>query len=389
MAGESSNPPVTPSQSLKRKSNDYQKVLDDARAKLEPLGVPGYYFDVAHSLPFGYTDNILAGLLHVFDNVEDAGDLEEILYLGKTHRIFENIRKMKQEQFYRFLKFLKSEEGADALRQLNQKKKLEKRGGSIFTAQDIGWCAMFEAQRNDYITVQKDTKRGFDVKRAELEEQMRKLNQEEKQAYAKLNTEYVPYGEYRQMDNAEYAQKCWKEYLAHCRETGQKPVDLTVPHVNEAVTTFGDRVRQRHILEFLRDEEHKLALMEYVENKIGKFDRTLDERAAKRFRGLMAAVGLEVPPKASVTFEERTHVEDTNREPIAPNPDSVFDQALVDLDRPLGIGETGDRGEAETDLEQAAGDEPLPAGGTKFSPPATRSKALLKAGQKEHPTGTK
>lgn len=175
--------------------------------------------------------------------------------------------------------------------------KLQRRGDGNLTAEQMAWLAVFEAQRTDCSDRTGDVRRRHELIIAELELRLREAKAAMDQEMTNVNREFLPFGDYAPIPLFEFNKQCWAEYLNQCLISGVPHAALTPAAAQDAVKTFGDIVRQRHILDFLTLGDRKTQLQDFLNTKIGQFDNAKEERAAKRLRLLLASVDLEVPPQ--------------------------------------------------------------------------------------------
>lgn len=147
--------------------DDHHAFIEEQAAKLVALGVPRGHFESAtynaHGIFKQYND--------------DDAKLERVLKLGTgtttDNKYFETIRGCQPGEFYAYVRHLRSRAGQEELANLSFHEKLLKRGEGHFTAQQMAYIAMFDAQRADMLNRARDVRRHHDGIIAELEGQLR------------------------------------------------------------------------------------------------------------------------------------------------------------------------------------------------------------------------
>lgn len=274
MADKHNRPVAGPVPLRPQAPNAHRQTIEEAGARLQAVGVPAAYFQANTYVAFGYTEAVLAGLLRVFADDGFDEKLESILQLGVSNHLFATVRGMSADAFYRFLHFLRSPDGQNALA-------------------EIAWIAMFEAQRSDLANSVDEARRRHDALIADLERQLRGARAAMETALIEARLRYYAVGTYQPMTSRELNRACWDEYNRAAVAAGYEAAALTEPLLIEAVHAFGDVVRKRHILEFLEDGDRQQSLDMYLNQKIGELTAVHDERAAKRLRGLLEIAGTE------------------------------------------------------------------------------------------------
>ncbi|XP_042400127.1 uncharacterized protein LOC121989892 [Zingiber officinale] len=175
------------------------------------------------------------------------------------------------------------------------------RGGGSFTAEQLGWLAMFDTQRTGYANEIGDVHRRHELVIADLELRLRAAKANMENELTAVRQKYIPCGEYVPLEIYEFNQQCWTEYLNTCLVNNAVSAALSEESAADAVETFGEAVRQRHLLDFIMQGERRDQLLEYLNTKIkiGHFENVGEERAAKRLRILLTPAGLERPTQTT------------------------------------------------------------------------------------------
>ncbi|DAZ91049.1 TPA_asm: fusion protein [Paris polyphylla amalgavirus 1] len=264
--------------------------LDNDKAEVAELAVPllaiglsPVLFDWTILLRHGVVPKVYASRLRIFRGKETAEQLDTIMGLGITNRIFPGVRACSVTQWLTFLDWLRSKPGQDALSALAHADRLRARGKGVFSAEDSAFVSMFDAQRNDFLLEVGERRKASEVTIATLRRQIEVEQKALEDNLATTGQQFLPCSEYVPLSNYDYNTACWDLYVRKCEEEGQIPEALDVPSLTEASKVFGEEVQKTHLLAFLAQAGRKQVLRTYVETKIQGLEETGDHKQAKRF----------------------------------------------------------------------------------------------------------
>lgn len=311
-------------------NNEDRELITTMGQQLVTHGFPANIFTDAVFNAEGYFEKSFASLLRTLQSFTDERKLERVLMLGITGKFYETIRYCQPREFYNFLKYLRTPAGQNELGKMSMHEKLQKRGAGDFTAQQMGYIAMFDAQRGDLATRKADIRREQDAIIAELERQLKAARDDKDQLLAAASQEFLPAGSLPDQDVSDFNKACWDLYLDDCRQRNVQASLLTADSCKQAVLTYGQLVRNRRILEHLAAGRNQELLTSYVNQRIGHFRQHRDERTAKRFRTLLGAVGLEPTPQAAAGPQVGAGPANPGGEAGGGAPDEIFAVAVLD-----------------------------------------------------------
>ncbi|XP_074579189.1 uncharacterized protein LOC141835714 [Curcuma longa] len=237
----------------------------------------------------------------------------------------------------------------------------------------MSWMAKFDGQRTDYANEIGDVRERHEFVIADLESQLRDAKAAMENELAAARRKCIPCGEYMPLEEFEFNQQCWTEYLNACLVNNFASADRNEENAADAVEVFGEVVRRRHLLDFIMQGERQNQLQEYVNAKIGQFKNVREGRAAKRLRDLWETVSLESPAQTPP------------RVPIAAggeNPDGVDPQADADRNFNMRFADPGEHtpiaapgpgAQAQTHHPARPRTSRVQQGPPCISPPHTRS----------------
>ncbi|DAZ91057.1 TPA_asm: fusion protein [Salvia miltiorrhiza amalgavirus 1] len=262
---------------------DHRAFINAQGARLIAIGVPAPCFDEPNYLAAGLTPKLLEGRLRVFEHADSDAKLQRILNIGIRLNRFPAYASLTPPLFYSFLDFLRTPAGADELAALQRADKLATRGGTDFEPHELGWIAMMDLQQAEMSNLLGEERRHHDDVIADLERRLRMAKVAQKEALAQVKTNHSPAGDYVALDSTETNRRCWAEYCNRVVATGNVPPPLSYERMCEAVTTYSDLIRKRHILEFLTPQARKDALESFVQRLIVGADQAANERQSRRF----------------------------------------------------------------------------------------------------------
>ncbi|DAZ91046.1 TPA_asm: hypothetical protein [Phalaenopsis equestris amalgavirus 2] len=340
-------------------ADDSLEVITRYRTLLGALSVPAECFDPKFYLAGGLQPKAFAKLLRVIPEFEKLARMEQLFYIGVSRRLFPSVRGMKPQQFYDFLHYLKTPQGQDEVNKIQLAIKFEKRGGGYFEPHQVGKIAMIEAQRGDCITECNDLRRDYDARIAQQELLLRKLRAEKDDAIHAVTTKYRPFADISVLPVAEFNKLCWEEYLDNCRIEGHRPKSLNTENLEEAVHAYSDIVRQRHILNELLVGNRQEELERWVAAKIGRFDVERETKKARRFRGLLEAVGSGLLDAIPAYREASANESNSSGEAEASAGQGVFETVDTGDNLRGTTAETPDVAQAQTDDNPPDRTEPV------------------------------
>ncbi|DAZ91004.1 TPA_asm: hypothetical protein [Epipogium roseum amalgavirus 1] len=336
----------TPASLVTARATDYAAIINRARDPLIAAGVNPDFIDPGLALRRGYTDSIFAGLLRPFADAESIERIDLLFHVGITEGLFTMARSMTLEQFFGFLKFLRSPQGQESVNNAARKEKFAKRGGTARTSEEMGWIGMFEVVRTNCGNKVGDVRKEFELKIAEAELVLKDLRAESERAIVRTYDQFYPIGEYKALEVEVLNRRCWDRY---CRENlvagGEEPF-LTQPNLKAAVESFADIVKGDHIVQFMQSDERRNAIKEQIYREIGVVEARHDGRSAKRFRLYLETVGDRTPGQTPPAPEAAARQQDPRGFPGPVQPRADFAEAIINPEERVVRDEEADRPQA-------------------------------------------
>lgn len=146
--------------------------------------------------------------------------------------------------------------------------------------------SLFTAQKEDRAARIAVSRAKRDKKVARLRRKIDKANKAYEDAVANIREKYpVPSG-YVAPDAAFVREQCWNMCVAECQAEGRKPPPFS-KNDRDLEEKYGELVRDRHLLAYLRRPEVKEALLAYGREKLLTLRDQGNSRVFASFRGLV------------------------------------------------------------------------------------------------------
>jgi len=121
--------------------------------RITNLGFPPNIFHPETYVVFGYMDKNIASLLRPLSPYSDDCKLERILLLGVKLNFFNSICNCQPNEFYKFLRHLRTSDGQVELQKLSIQEKLEKRAAAAgLTVHEMACIALAQIPMSDLWT---------------------------------------------------------------------------------------------------------------------------------------------------------------------------------------------------------------------------------------------
>ncbi|KAK2378275.1 hypothetical protein P8452_49779 [Trifolium repens] len=120
--------------------------------RITNLGFPTNIFDFQTYVLSGYLDKNFASLLRILSPYTDDQKLEKVLLLGVKLNFFNSFANCQPNEFYRFMKHLRTAAGQGELKKIAIQEKLEKRAAARgFTVHEMAYVALAEIPVSDIL----------------------------------------------------------------------------------------------------------------------------------------------------------------------------------------------------------------------------------------------
>jgi len=110
----------------------------------------------------------------------------------------------------------------------------------------------------------------------------------------RLDTEFRPASEYKQMDEQDLTGLFFEKYEEECRRDEKEAAPLSESLLEMVRTRYANEVRESHMYEFCRVDGRKQLLLDYAHQKIAFAVQVGEPRVANSFRRYLAAAGGEM-----------------------------------------------------------------------------------------------
>lgn len=110
----------------------------------------------------------------------------------------------------------------------------------------------------------------------------------------RLDTEFRPASEYKQMDEQDLTRLFFEKYEEECRRDEKEAAPLSESLLEMVRTRYANEVRESHMYEFCRVDGRKQLLLYYAHQKIAFAVQVGEPRVATSFRRYLAAAGGEM-----------------------------------------------------------------------------------------------
>lgn len=125
---------------------------------------------------------------------------------------------------------------------------------------------------------------------------------------SRLDTEFRPASEYKQMDEQDLTRLCFEKYEEACRRDEKEAAPLSESLLEMVRTRYANEVRESHMYEFCRVDGRKELLLDYAHQKIAFAVQVAEPRVGNSFRRYLAAAGGEMVVEVREEVEVRPPV---------------------------------------------------------------------------------
>ncbi|DAB41677.1 TPA_inf: ORF1+2p [Cleome droserifolia amalgavirus 1] len=243
--------------------------LQEALRPLIANGVNIERITVNDCLRLGFTVEQLARAIRVLTSI--ASDEMRDLIFSQAHlsRLAPAARSVTLDHILAICEWMKTERGAQAIRNLQTSAKQERRAVGGRTVADVSMLQAFNQQVADWSAQVKEARKEIEEEMAELRAQLALKQQELNDSLAAINESYWPASSYKAPALNVVQSQAYALYAADCRRSGTVPLPAGSLGYSKAVELFGQQVREDHQLQYLRAEEARDTLSEYLQRLVG------------------------------------------------------------------------------------------------------------------------
>ncbi|PNX78815.1 hypothetical protein L195_g034796 [Trifolium pratense] len=128
--------------------------------RITNLGFPTNIFDFQTYVLSGYLDKNFASLLRLLSPYNDDQKLEKVLLLGVKLNFFNSFANCQPNEFYTFMKHLRTPAGQGELKKIAVQERLEKRAAARgFTVHEMAYVALAEIPVSDFLKPKHEIRR--------------------------------------------------------------------------------------------------------------------------------------------------------------------------------------------------------------------------------------
>ncbi|KAH8503623.1 hypothetical protein H0E87_014776 [Populus deltoides] len=195
---------------------------------------------------------------------------------------------------FKFCGWLTTPEGAEQLETIQKQATLRKRARP---GQEVGTVALFHIlsqQLSDFLEEKKGRRFELEDGITELRLWIAMKQAELARDITRLDTEFRPASEYKQMDEQDLTRLFFEKYEEECRRDEKEAAPLSESLLEMVRTRYANEVRESHMYEFCRVDGRKQLLLDYAHQKIAFAVQVGEPRVANSFRRYLAAAGGEM-----------------------------------------------------------------------------------------------
>ncbi|DAB41678.1 TPA_inf: ORF1p [Cleome droserifolia amalgavirus 1] len=278
--------------------------LQEALRPLIANGVNIERITVNDCLRLGFTVEQLARAIRVLTSI--ASDEMRDLIFSQAHlsRLAPAARSVTLDHILAICEWMKTERGAQAIRNLQTSAKQERRAVGGRTVADVSMLQAFNQQVADWSAQVKEARKEIEEEMAELRAQLALKQQELNDSLAAINESYWPASSYKAPALNVVQSQAYALYAADCRRSGTVPLPAGSLGYSKAVELFGQQVREDHQLQYLRAEEARDTLSEYLQRLVGLKAGQGRRREVENFRAILAGMGVAAADAVPARAEE-------------------------------------------------------------------------------------
>lgn len=219
---------------------------------------------------------------------------DDILAIGVRHFFWNQNYSCTSVQLFKFCGWLRTLEGAEQLGIIQKQATLRKRARP---GQEVGTVALvhiLSQQLSDFLEEKKGRRFELEDEITELRLRIAMKQAELARDITRLDTEFRPASEYKQMDEQDLTRLCFEKYEEECRRDEKEAALLSESLLEMVRTRYANEVRESHMYEFCRVDGRKQLLLDYAHQKIAFAVQVGEPRVANSFRRYLAAAGGEM-----------------------------------------------------------------------------------------------
>ncbi|DAZ91034.1 putative coat protein [Ophrys amalgavirus 1] len=199
------------------------------------------------------------------------------------------------QDLWRLVNWLKTSQGAAAIRKVQTERKLLKKSTTQRSAKDVAFMRLLSQENVDLAAATKEIQSEVDAGILAHNEAIQKLKEKGERRIRKAREEYSAAANFPDPTVDKLRDLCWIQYLDKCTAEGKTPARKTNENLRKITEEYRQEVSQNVVMEYCDDEGVRQHLTEYGDKKIKHLKTHKRKREVERFRNLLTtAVG--APP---------------------------------------------------------------------------------------------
>lgn len=243
------------------------------------------------------------------------------------------------KDLFKFKKWMATDQGKTSLRHAQHKVKLTKSGKGQFPPEEMTLLRLHQACLDDVNEWSKKQRAVTDAAVQRYRAKIAKLEDDFAKARAKRMARHPVLQSYPGLNLSDLRDLCWKAYLAHCQAKEEVPAPKTPANLELITTKFSKEVQDRHLVEFLKQQDNRAELLEFGARKIKRLQKLHDTSRVNTFRGYIAILDPQGTATAPAGGEGDTNPADSDGAPEI--------EDLGDNNEPAGSANSSQRVEEE------------------------------------------
>ncbi|DAZ91035.1 polyprotein [Ophrys amalgavirus 1] len=187
------------------------------------------------------------------------------------------------QDLWRLVNWLKTSQGAAAIRKVQTERKLLKKSTTQRSAKDVAFMRLLSQENVDLAAATKEIQSEVDAGILAHNEAIQKLKEKGERRIRKAREEYSAAANFPDPTVDKLRDLCWIQYLDKCTAEGKTPARKTNENLRKITEEYRQEVSQNVVMEYCDDEGVRQHLTEYGDKKIKHLKTHKRKREVERF----------------------------------------------------------------------------------------------------------
>lgn len=325
----------------------------------------------------------------VITSLDDVALRRKVLAHGVVLKFWETPVACTVGNMYKFCIWCRSPEGTTFINDLRRQRTLEKKVISGLTAEDVGLVSALDQQLADHARAVKEHRAKYDDYIMELRRKIVLAEQQKEEGLRQIAINMLPASDFKPLDDMELGERCYELYRDECMSVNKPEVDFNEQLMDDVRSTYGNQAMAVYKAEYLRDENRRVIMKMWVEDKILELSKVGEKRLANSFRTWLESAGGGLAPQVRAQAEAALIAAGLRRGPVP--------QLIIQEEPETGRLSPHPQSPQASDEGHETPDSPIPEGGNestvadrvKRKRQAPRGGASNRGGRGRHTRGQK